>query len=333
MGENASQAKEGPEVIETDFRDLWDRRSAASAPGMGIIKRPLAADTPFKLVREFDTPHRWVYGCDVYPKTKLVASCGGDDTVAVWGFDGTLKHQFGVRGEGLNDVVFTPDGTMVLAGGDDSFVHAWLIPQKTLAKAEVVRHAQLSGHESWISSLAISRNGKVVLSGSFDGSARAWHLQDGELGAVLNGHSGPVSGVDFGAKGLLTVGHDGSLRVWNPAGLQIDQLDGFGKILSLDHSKAGYVWTTADGRVSVSDDAGTRELVAHRGEATVAAIVKDGAIASGGKDGDVRLYVPGASQPFQTLELATPVWALQRIDDYLAVGTDDGKLRLYKRGK
>ncbi len=252
--------------------------------------------------------------------------------MAIWGFDGTMKHQFEVGGDGLNEVIFTGDGTIVLAGGDDSIIHAWLLPQKTLGKAEIVRHAQLVGHDSWISSLAVSSNGKVLLSGSFDGTARAWRLQDGELGAVLEGHRGPVGGVGYGDKSLMTVGHDGTLRVWNGVGLQIDQLDGFGKLLSLDSSKAGYAWTSASGQVLVADAAGTRELQAHDGEATAVSMHSDGAVASAGKDGRIHFYAPGEAEPFQSVDLGTPIWALRRSDDYLAVGTDDGRVYLYKRG-
>ena len=82
----------------------------------------------------------------------------------------------------------------------------------------------------------------------------------------------------------------------------------------------------------MTDDAGTRMLASHRGEATAVDILADGAIASAGKDGSVHLYVAGETTPFQTIELDVPVWALKRTDDYLTIGTDDGKVLLYKRG-
>ncbi|MFW6058144.1 MAG: WD40 repeat domain-containing protein [Persicimonas sp.] len=328
----ATEAADGPEVIETQMGDLWERRSAASAPGMGIIKRPLAADTLYKRVQEIDTPHRQTLGVDLHAKSKLIVSCGADNSVGIWGFDAAKRHAFHIDDEGLSDVIFSPDATMLLAGGTDALVHAWLIPQKTLAKAEKIRHAVLDAHQARLSSLAISDNGKVLLSGSYDGTACAWHLPDGELGATLDGESGPVRGVAFEDKTLLSAGEDGAVRVWNPTGLQIDQLDGFGKLSHLAASPAGSMWGNTDGRVYRSGAGGLRALVSHDDEVSAVDLQKDGAAASAGTDGFVHLYTAEADKPFQSIELPSAVRCLARDDDYLAVGTDDGKIYLYRRG-
>jgi WD40 repeat protein len=40
---------------------------------------------------------------------------------------------------------------------------------------------KLQGHNDWIYSLAISRDGKSVASGSWDGEVKLWNLADGKL--------------------------------------------------------------------------------------------------------------------------------------------------------
>src|SRR5699024_5695128 len=133
-----------------------------------IIKRPLAADTEYHQVGEFQTPHHGAYGIALDVKAKVIASCGADRAVCVWGLDGAQKYRFEGAEGGLKDVVFAADGTMILAGGEDGKIHAWLIPQKTLGKSQALRHAALAGHKASILSLAVSRSGKFLLSGSLD---------------------------------------------------------------------------------------------------------------------------------------------------------------------
>ena len=40
---------------------------------------------------------------------------------------------------------------------------------------------KLNGHQDWIYSLAISRDGKTIASGSWDGDVRLWNFVDGKL--------------------------------------------------------------------------------------------------------------------------------------------------------
>ena len=40
---------------------------------------------------------------------------------------------------------------------------------------------KLQGHKDWVYSLAISRDGKTIASGSWDGEVRLWNSADGKL--------------------------------------------------------------------------------------------------------------------------------------------------------
>jgi len=39
----------------------------------------------------------------------------------------------------------------------------------------------MAGHQDWIYSLAVSRDGRTVASGGWDGEVRLWNLADGKL--------------------------------------------------------------------------------------------------------------------------------------------------------
>ncbi len=73
------------------------------------------------------------------------------------------------------------------------------------------------GHSAAITSVALSDDGELALTGSKDGTARLWRAQEGDLLTVFGGR-GPVHAVAFTADGVWT-GHDESFAFWTLDGL------------------------------------------------------------------------------------------------------------------
>src|SRR5262249_10128986 len=72
--------------------------------------------------------------------------------------------------------------------------------------------ARLSGHQGPISCLAVSSDGRLALSGSFDGTTRLWDLGTRTSSRVLTQHAGAVGAVAFSPRGEAIIGgEDGHL--------------------------------------------------------------------------------------------------------------------------
>src|SRR5215471_1734109 len=86
-------------------------------------------------------------------------------------------------------------------------------------------HAQLMGHGGPVRAIAVSGDGKTVLSGSFDTAAIRWSLATEAAEQVLRFHSDAVNAVAFlGEARMATAGADGRIAIWTPGRLQPDQI-------------------------------------------------------------------------------------------------------------
>ena len=75
----------------------------------------------------------------------------------------------------------------------------------------------LVGHADWIRQLIITPNGKMLISGSLDGTIRLWRLPDGRHIRTLEGHSDSVFCLSISPDGkILASGSlDNTIRLWD----------------------------------------------------------------------------------------------------------------------
>jgi WD40 repeat protein len=75
----------------------------------------------------------------------------------------------------------------------------------------------LEGHTELIQSIALSANGRRVVSGSHDNTIRVWDSKTGECLKVLEGHAGCVQSLVLSAAGgrIVSGSSDNTLRVWD----------------------------------------------------------------------------------------------------------------------
>ncbi len=109
-------------------------------------------------------------------------------------------------GGGIWVLSFVPGTELIVAGGERGRVLLWDAATDTLR--------ELPGHRATVWSLAVSPDGKYLLSVSLDATARLWELPQGHPVAVLS-HAAPLRLGAFSTDGFLTVSERGDVAHWD----------------------------------------------------------------------------------------------------------------------
>ena len=195
--------------------------------------------------------------------------------------------------------------------------------------------AELRGHGGPVRALALSANGALVISGSFDQSAILWALEPGRALAVLRIHDGAVNAVAALPDGrFATGGEDGRIALWRlgrPEPEQVFQTHD-GPVVALAVAPRGDALASAswDGTARITPLAGGEPLVlrGHQGNVNGVAFLGDGStLATAGYDATVRLW-SRTGGPLRTVTHDSPLNALAAAGGTLVVGGSDGIVRL-----
>ncbi|WP_421765055.1 WD40 repeat domain-containing protein [Ekhidna sp.] len=110
----------------------------------------------------------------------------------------------------INCLDIGPDRNTLAIGRDRGDVILW-----DIAKKELIRI--ISGHQSTVTDIQFSPNGKLLLTTSRDGTARVWNLEDSrKLPIILDDHDDWVFTGSFDPTGrkVITGGGDEYIRTW-----------------------------------------------------------------------------------------------------------------------
>lgn len=110
----------------------------------------------------------------------------------------------------VSALAFSPDGTMLAAGGSNNKAVIW-----DVASGQQI--ASLVGHVDSILSLEFSPDDQRLATGSDDGTARIWDIASGEQILALIEHEDGASDVAFSPQGawLATASRGGPARIWD----------------------------------------------------------------------------------------------------------------------
>ena len=206
---------------------------------------------------------------------------GGDRLTESWGF---------------SEVVFSPDGQFLAGANDTSTaVHIW-----RLGRTQV---AAFTGHTAGVTSIDLSQDSRILVSGSHDGTVRLWDFASGNQIGLFTGHTDRVYDVAFNPDASIVASgsKDNTIILWNVA---TDE----SRVIHTEHTDGvASLAFSADGRTLVSSggdyedtslrfwDVATGDLklirTGHRYRARNVVFSPDGkTLASGSWDGTVLLW-------------------------------------------
>jgi WD40 repeat protein len=164
-----------------------------------------------RLIRTLSYEKEYFFDVKISPDDTTVAA-GGGGAVVLWDL------QTGKSLQNLTDpidngayytIVFSPDGTILAAGGLNQLVHLWDTRTGELLDT-------LEVDKGIIQSIAFSPDGQLLAVGSSSGTLGLWDPSRGMLLASLSEHHGGIRRVAFSPNGdiLATTSNDDTVRLW-----------------------------------------------------------------------------------------------------------------------
>lgn len=196
-------------------------------------------------------------------------------------------------------------------------------------------HADMVGHGGPIRSLALSPDGRSLLSGSFDTAAIRWSLQSETAEQVLRDHADGVNTVAFLPDGrMITAGADARIAVWTAGRPEPDRLmvGHVAPVAALAVSPDGTLLASASWdrtvRIWSLSDGTSRVLEGHTQNVNGVAFLPDGRLVSAGYDLALRIWRLPDGQP-DIVTLPAPLNAVAVASDgEIVTGAVDGRLRM-----
>lgn len=282
-----------------------------------------------------------------FPSPASVVSASRDFTVRTWSqqsssppaWDSTIKAH---GKEFVNSLTIVPPSSdypegLVVSGGKDQLIDVRQ-PSKSL---DDNADALLIGHGSNVCALDASKNGKYIVSGSWDQDARLWEVGKWGDSMVLKGHEASVWAVlAYDDTTIITGCADKRIRIFHTTGKLVQSIQAPEVVRALcrlpPNHPSGAQFASAGNdaviRLWTLQGKQVAELHGHENFIYSLAVLPNGGLVSSGEDRTVRIWEN--NQCVQTItHPAISVWtvAVCAENGDIATGASDKLLRIFTR--
>ncbi len=158
-----------------------------------------------------------VKGLAVSKNKEYMASASFDYSVVLWGLN-PIEEKMTLIGHdaAVNTVKFSPSNNTLASGGDDNKILLWQL-KYPIKKNISIEPIILGKHRGKVVDLDFSKDGKYLLTASWDGSIGLWDIIKRKNIKFIKGHKGPVYSVKYSEDNsqIYSSGYDGEIRLWN----------------------------------------------------------------------------------------------------------------------
>ncbi|MDH6087721.1 nSTAND1 domain-containing NTPase [Umezakia ovalisporum] len=280
------------------------------------------------------THNSWVTSVTFAPDGKILAAGYADNSILIWGSNGSLLATLTEHQDSVNSVSFSPDGKTIASASADNTIKIWSRDGKLLKT--------ITGHLHGVNTVSFSPDGQFLVSGSHDNTAKLWN-SDGKLLANFIGHNRSINEVSFSPDGdtIASASDDGTVKLWSLDGRLLSTLPGSTReVLDVSFSPDGQTIASASADHSIKlwsrDGNLLRIIEGHNGGVWKVRFSADGKmIASASADKTIKLWtragnlldtLPGHTHEVNSLSFSPD-------SDRLASASDDNTVRLWKLEK
>ena len=205
----------------------------------------------------------------------LIASASENGTIKLWDLQDGAETNLGSHAGVINSIAFSPNGQLLVSGGDDYAFKLWNVPRKRqvamlehitdrsrsqikavafspdgqmVATAgwhvklwDIHTHKEIMTlrHDAWVWTVDFSADGQLLATGDRNGQVNIWDIQSQQTVAQRQGDADAVYAVKFSSDNqtLAGAGYNGKVTLWKrPNWTHHGTLHGKGTIFGLSFS-------------------------------------------------------------------------------------------------
>ncbi len=157
------------------------------------------------------------------PDAEHLASVGFDGTLRIWDWRDRFELQIQkAHRDDVNSVAVSPDG-IILSVGADKRLRFWK-RSETKGLAELLVESR---HDGFVRDMAVSADGKLIVTGGADGLVRLWNQDGTPAGTPFSGHNMDIYSVACAPDAQIIASGDanGTVFLWDRTGKKIKTIE------------------------------------------------------------------------------------------------------------